>query len=451
LERLTRQAQRTDVDLPVPADLKALILPHAGFAYSGWTAAHASRVLKPGQFQRVVLMGPDHRIGFENGAISDAIAYQTPLGLVHLDPAAHQLRRSSILFKSVPASDRSEHSLEAVLPFLQFYLVDFSLVPIVLGHTAIPAVSDALDPLIDRDTLIVVSSDLSHFLPYDQATARDRETIRMIMGFETERLMARGNRACGLTPILVLLNLARRHGWQPVLLHYANSGDTAGGKNRVVGYVAIAFFEGVSMSDKTVTDATAPHYFSQQQGDMLIRLARQTICDKLGIVRPDLQADIPADTFDDPGYQKRCGTFVTLKKNGRLRGCIGSLSADKSVFEGIRQNAVHAAFRDPRFPPLAAREFPELQIEVSILTEPKPLKYENADDLVNKLRVNVDGVIIRKGSAGATFLPQVWEQLPRTEDFLSHLCLKAGLSADTWRKSHLEVLTYQVQYFEEKH
>jgi AmmeMemoRadiSam system protein A len=141
---------------------------------------------------------------------------------------------------------------------------------------------------------------------------------------------------------------------------------------------------------------------------------------------------------------------VTLTINKQLRGCIGNLDAEDSIVDGIERNAVNAAFCDPRFPPLKANELDRVEIEVSILTKPQPLEYRDSNDLLSKLRVNVDGVILQKGSASATFLPQVWEQLPQPESFLSHLCTKAGLPADTWKKGNLDILTYQVQYFEEK-
>ncbi len=169
INQLTARAQKTELRVPPSIKLRALILPHAGFIYSGWTAAHAARVLSPGQFQKVVLLGPDHRVGFTNGAVSDAAAYQTPLGLIPLHSDARLLRSESRLFQSSSASDRMEHSLEAVLPFLQVYLKEFTLVPIVLGPSNIASIADAVDPLIDDNTLVVVSSDLSHFLPYPQA------------------------------------------------------------------------------------------------------------------------------------------------------------------------------------------------------------------------------------------------------------------------------------------
>jgi AmmeMemoRadiSam system protein A len=145
----------------------------------------------------------------------------------------------------------------------------------------------------------------------------------------------------------------------------------------------------------------------------------------------------------------RCGTFVTLKINHRLRGCIGSLSANASLAEGVRDNVLNAAFHDPRFSPLTATELDAVQIEVSVLSEPAALDYTDAGDLLSKLKPGIDGVILKKGYASATFLPQVWEQLPQPEAFLSNLCMKAGLSADRWRQGDLTVQVYQVQYFQE--
>jgi AmmeMemoRadiSam system protein A len=191
-----------------------------------------------------------------------------------------------------------------------------------------------------------------------------------------------------------------------------------------------------------------PSPLTEQQGRVLLGVARDTLNDHFG--RPaGTQTEIGPP--DDPALQAPCGTFVTLKIRGELRGCIGTLTGREPLVAGVRTHALNAAFHDPRFRPLTVEELDRVTIEVSVLTEPQPLNYEDAADLVAKLRPNVDGVILRKGYASATFLPQVWEQLPKPEAFLSHLCLKAGLSADAWRKGRLEVQTYQVQYFEEPH
>jgi AmmeMemoRadiSam system protein A len=183
--------------------------------------------------------------------------------------------------------------------------------------------------------------------------------------------------------------------------------------------------------------------FDKDQGRVLIELARTAISKKLG--KPAKEVPIP----DDPVFNTHRGTFVTLKIDHQLRGCIGNLSSDDSVVEGVRRNALNAAFGDYRFSPLSADELEQVDIEVSILTEPQALDHSGGHDLLGKLRPNIDGVIIRKGRAGATFLPQVWEQLPEPADFLRHLCMKAGLPSDAWESPELEVSTYHVQYFDE--
>lgn len=186
---------------------------------------------------------------------------------------------------------------------------------------------------------------------------------------------------------------------------------------------------------------------TKEQGQILIRLARQAIAEhlRLTVSNPVLPEDLA-----DPDFQSRQGVFVTLNKRGSLRGCIGSLSGVESILEGVRRHAVNAAFHDSRFSPVEAHEVAELQIDISVLTDPEPLAYSDGDDLIRRLRPQVDGVIIRAaGGAGATFLPQVWEQLPDPRLFLGHLCRKAGLADTYWQSGRLEVETYQVQHFEE--
>ena len=442
IEKLTDRAKQTNVQNLPHTSIKALIMPHAGYIYSGLTAAHISLVLKENQFNRVIVLAPDHRVGFKGGAISDATAYETPLGLIRLHDDAAGLRRQSNLFQTIPASDRLEHSVEVVLPFLQYFLKKFELIPIVIGPGNIDSYSAALDPLLDKKTLLVASSDLSHYLPYSEAVDRDRKTIQVILNLNAGKLLKQDNAACGKIPILIVINMARRHGWQPIFLHYSNSGDTTGDRSRVVGYAAIAFYGGSSMQKNNNTT----RHLSKHQGQALGRLARKAIMEKLGLK----SAKTESDPMTDSCFQEHRGTFVTLTINKQLRGCIGNLESTEPIMAGIKRNAVNAAFHDPRFAPLKADELDQVGIEISILTEPQPLEYRGSKDLLTKLRPHVDGVILRKGKASATFLPQVWEQLPKPEHFLSHLCRKAGLSADTWEKTQLEISTYQVQYFEEE-
>jgi AmmeMemoRadiSam system protein A len=190
--------------------------------------------------------------------------------------------------------------------------------------------------------------------------------------------------------------------------------------------------------------------FTQAQGALLIRLARQTLMSHLDLNVDAQERSALEAALEAPIFKTARGTFVTLTKKGELRGCIGHLTAIAEVCQSVRQNAVSAGFQDPRFPPLTAAELPEVAIEISILSEPQPLDYKDPEELIQRLRPGVDGVILSKRGASATFLPQVWEQLPKPETFLAHLCLKAGLAAKSWKAGGLDVSTYQVQSFEER-
>ena len=445
--RLTDTAEQNSntVHRP-PTRLRAVMMPHAGYAYSGSTAAHGALAIARDRFGRVVLLGPDHRVGFRNASITGASCWRTPLGTVPVGDFSPMLKARPELFATIAASDRKEHSLEVMLPFLQSRLSRFELIPVVLGPCDANKMAQAIATLMQNpQTLLVVSADLSHYLPYDDAVKRDRETLNRILSLDPRWQKDQDNRTCGRYPVGVLLELARKQHWQPVLLHYSNSGDTAGDRDAVVGYGAVAFYGDEPMPNRT--DNRRP--LTPEQGAALVALARQTLVRHFG------ETTAPADTqqletlLSDQALQARCGTFVTLKIDNQLRGCIGSLSASAPILEGVCDNTLNAALHDPRFSPLGKKELEAVHIEVSVLSEPVALAYTDADDLLARLRPGIDGVIIKSGFASATFLPQVWDQLPQPEPFLSHLCVKAGLPADQWRKGDLEVQVYQVQYFEE--
>lgn len=185
---------------------------------------------------------------------------------------------------------------------------------------------------------------------------------------------------------------------------------------------------------------------TKEEGEYLLSVARKTI--EARLFKKEVS---PEKGLESTKFLDKRGTFVTLTTDGNLRGCIGHIIPQESLIDGIRENAINAAFKDPRFPPLSKGEWDKLKVEISILTEPAPLKYKDAEDLLMKLKPGVDGLIIEKGYQSATFLPQVWDQLPEKEEFLGHLCMKAGLSANEWKKGTLTVYTYQVQAFEEEH
>ena len=186
---------------------------------------------------------------------------------------------------------------------------------------------------------------------------------------------------------------------------------------------------------------------SEEQGRTLLRLARQTLEEELGQQPTD---PVAPDLLRDPDLRRHQGIFVTLSKEGMLRGCIGSLLGVESIVDGVRRHAVNAALHDHRFSMLSRDELPEVRIEISVLTPPENLAYTDGNDLIRQLRPRIDGVILKKGAYGATFLPQVWQQLPKPKIFLEHLCRKAGLPADCWQSGALTVQTYQAQHFEEQ-
>ena len=447
IAKLVASAEKIKIREPAHAALRALIIPHAGYIYSGVTAAHCTRVLKGRQFSKVIVMGPDHQVGVRHAAISDVAAYETPLGRIDLHQDSKKLRESSPLFESSPLSDGAEHSVEVVLPFLQYGLESFKLIPMVIGGGDPAKIAVFIETVMDGDTLLVASSDLSHYLPYNRAVSWDKATVELITKLEPEQLMVRPNSACGRAPVAVILHLARQRGWQPVLLNYTNSGDTAGEKGQVVGYAAVAFYEiskerGVRQMESCL---------EQEQGRVLLGHARRTIMERLGETYGKEATELLERKLEESCFKNKSGTFVTLTLEGSLRGCIGNMSATVTLKDGVGQNAINAAFQDPRFSLLTKEELEKVHIEISVLTEPERLEHNGGNDLVQKLRPNIDGVIISKGAYQATFLPQVWKQLPRTDDFLNRLCMKAGIPEESWQSEALEVQTYQVISFEEEH
>ena len=414
----------TEARTPTPVlTPKALIVPHAGYIYSGAVAASAYVTLKPvaGRIRRVVLLGPTHRVAVHGLALSGADAFATPLGEVALDLEAARLITALPQVVSSPQAHAQEHALEVQLPFLQTLLPDFKLLPLAVGMASAEEVAEVLEILWGgEETLIVISSDLSHFLPYQAAKQQDGSTAEAILQL---RQPLAHQQACGGTPINGLLLAARHHQLTPHLLDLCNSGDTAGSKERVVGYGAFAFttVPAAAQDDQAAQDEQNdpwPH------GDILLKLARNAIAAALGL-EPLIHLNAP--WLSQPG-----ATFVTLKQNGTLRGCIGSLAAQRALGEDVRANAVAAAFRDPRFVPLQADELNRTRIEVSQLTPAQPLQFADEREALAQLHPGEDGVIFEYGQHRSTFLPQVWEQLPSPVAFITQLKQKAGLPGDFW-------------------
>lgn len=192
------------------------------------------------------------------------------------------------------------------------------------------------------------------------------------------------------------------------------------------------------------------HQLSEEQGQALLKLARHSILKRLGKPLSEVKIKNIEKSLEDEKFNDLRGVFVTLRQSGKLRGCIGTLTGTESIKDGVQRNALNAAFSDYRFSALTGDEIAEVDIEVSILSEPEILLHENGYDLLRKLKPGIDGVILKKGSRSATFLPQVWDQVPNGADFLSHLAVKAGLAADVWKKGDVEIQIYHVHCFHEK-
>jgi AmmeMemoRadiSam system protein B/AmmeMemoRadiSam system protein A len=396
--------------------VKAVLVPHAGYVYSGPIAASAYRSLRPGaaRVRRVVLLGPAHRVALRGLALPGVDAFATPLGEVAVDAALVARLRALPQVHEHPGSHALEHSLEVQLPFLQRLLGEFTLLPLVVGDASPAEVAEVLRTVWGGDeTLIVISSDLSHYLPHALAARVDRATVGQVL--DRDATLSH-EQACGAMPLNGLLAAAADLGLEPVLADLRNSGDTAGDRARVVGYAAVLFHESDTHRRQERPSASV--------ADSHVAHARAAIAEALGL------ASIPPAA--SPAFEAPGAVFVTLLLDGRLRGCIGSLEPHRPLREDLRANAVAAAFRDPRFPPLSAAEFARVRVEVSELEPAEPLVAGSETEAWAAVEPGIHGVILEWGRHRSTFLPQVWAQLPTPREFFAALKCKAGLPADFW-------------------
>jgi hypothetical protein len=437
-------------------DLKAIVCPHAGYEFSGPVAAYSFKNLIGRRYDTVIILGPSHYAYFDGASVPAVDAYRTPLGLVPISPKARSLAKISPCLSepccpvkrpdwwrqsSKPAPDPGkdtpdtwEHSVEVEVPFLQKVLTNFSILPVVLGDVDPARVAQAVATQLDDKTLLVVSSDLSHYHPYDEAEALDARCVKAICSLDIKAMESQ--EACGKLPILALLHLAHQNGWQARLLDYRNNGDTSGDKSHgVVGYSAIAFF------------APAPESYAAPERKLLLDLARRTLT--CVVTNPDLSGIEVNAKGVPPQLSETKACFVTLMENGELRGCIGHILPQEPLYQAVVDNARNAALHDPRFLPVQPGETGKIKIEISVLTEPKPLPFASPEDLLAKLQPGKDGVVLKLDGRSATFLPQVWEQLPDKVEFLNRLSEKAGCAPGDWRKPGTSALIYHVEAFKE--
>jgi hypothetical protein len=433
----------------IAGPIVAVVAPHAGYQFSGPVAAYTYALLKGHKFSRVVVIAPSHFEAFDFTSVFDGDGYATPLGTVPVDKvfAAKLAKMSPTIRLSshghTPTAKGAEHALEVQLPWLQRVLGDFQLVPVVMGdqsYESSRALGVALAKLIqDNNTLILASSDLSHYHPYDEAVKIDHKTLNALQAWDyfsmSQNFETRVWEACGGAPIVAAMIAAERMGAnQAMVLKYANSGDTTGDHSRVVGYSADVFLK--SQGGKK----EEPRFsLSGRDQNELLALARKSV---EYVVREKKPYEPPA-TSEDALNQER-GAFVTLKKSGELRGCIGYTSAVKPLYMTVRDTATLAAMRDSRFPPVSPPELSQLQYEISVLS---PLRRVLDVRLV---KVGQDGLLMRNGEHQGLLLPQVpveqkWDRL----HFLEETCAKAGMNSACWKDENTDIFRFSAVVFGE--
>jgi len=425
-------------------NVAAIIVPHAGYVYSGSTAAAAyNQIDRNKQFESIFVIGPSHRVGFEGAAVYTAGNFLTPLGGVEVNrEVGEQLIGKSRMFSSRRDAHEFEHSVEVQLPFLQQMLKKpFRIVPIVVGAqtpAACRELGETLRPYFNDRNLFVISTDFSHYPSYDDAVRIDHMTASAIMSNSPDSLlhtMARAERQgtpnlatslCGWGGVLTFLSMTaplKDVRFTPV--EYRNSGDTpSGDRGQVVGYWAIAVTRQVPREPESFG-------LNDNERKALLSLARRTIEDYLstGRMPESTPAALPA------ALTTHCGAFVTLYKHSSLRGCIGSFETTAPLYSVVRNMAVASATQDFRFSPVHSSEVRDLRIEISVLTPKRRIAS------IDEFHLGKHGIYIKKGNRSGTFLPQVAKETGWTkEEFFGHCARdKAGIGWDDWREAELYV------------
>ena len=434
----------------IDGPIYAVVAPHAGYQYSGPVAAYTYAALKGRKFSRVVVIAPSHYVAFDFTSVYDGDAYATPLGTIPVDKAfAKELVKMDPTSKLSnrghdPTPEGAEHAIEVQLPFLQRVLGSFTLVPIVMGDQSYENSRDlgvALAKLVHGgDTLIVASSDLSHYHPYDDAVRIDHKTLNALQVWDyfsmSQNFQTRVWEACGGAPIVAAMIAAERMGAnRAVLLKYANSGDVTGDHSRVVGYSAVVL-------TKTPGQQAAERPFSLDASDKdeLLGVARVSVEYAVREKKLYEPPTVSSGTLD----QER-GVFVTLKEAGALRGCIGYSSAVKPVYLAVRDTATLSALRDPRFPPVTAAELGRLAYEISVLS---PLR--RVQD-IQQIQVGQDGLLMKNGAQEGLLLPQVpvekkWDR----QKFLQETCAKAGMHSNCWKEENTDIFLFTAVVFDQR-
>jgi len=422
----------------VSSQIFGIIVPHAGYEYSGKVAAYAYSQVKGKGYKTVIIIGSSHRIPFHGIAIYPEGSWETPLGIVPVDHAMVQsIMKECRIVKTFSAAFEREHSLEVQVPFLQKVLADFKIVPIVLGNLEKTDYKEFVHALssIQKNSqgriLIIASSDMSHFHSYDAASKMDNATLKEIAELNVDGLYLRLQKGdcelCGAQGVLSLMMLAKQVNGKGTILNYANSGDVTKDRSRVVGYSSAAFSH--PQSDQGL---------SKKDQEILLKIARKTIEEYVG------NGNVPKVDVKESMLLDKRGAFVTLTKKGSLRGCIGYIQPVAPLYKAISDMAIAASTRDPRFPPVSEEELKDIHIEISVLS---PLKLFSE---TNEIEVGKHGLYMTRGNNAGLLLPQVATEHRWTrEEFLRQTCIKAGLPTQAWKDKATQIYTFSAQIFSE--
>lgn len=403
---------------------RAVIVPHAGYEYSGQLAAKGFEYLDK-RVKNLFIIGPPHYVPVKNVALSSYEMWDAPLGEVSVNQVINQELVEKFGCEFEDEAFAQEHSLEVQMPFILKKFQQVKIVPILASNR------EKVKKIIEyywenKENGFVISSDLSHFYPSAEAKKIDAVTAEMIELKQVDEF--NHQQACGAVGVLGLTNFAKDKGFSLIRVGMVNSGDVTGDNSRVVGYGSWFLYEGEKNE-----------FIKKYYSDYVIEVCKTSIL--AGLNNEDMpKIDKPAEVFNQLG-----ACFVTLEKHGDLRGCIGSIIAHRALINDLVKNAQSSAFSDPRFHPLRKEEFDELTIDVSLLSAPEKMKFKDEADLLEQIRPFVDGIIIKDGGYQSVYLPSVWEQLPEKKLFLDSLKIKAGMTPKHFSDT-FEALRFTTEY-----
>ncbi len=466
IARYLKSANPPEID----GEIVAAIVPHAGYAYSAPVAAYAYKAIarqaeKQGseankKLDAVVILAFSHRGSFGGVSVYYDGAMETPLGRKAVnEKIARAFMNADPRLSFALRAFVGEHSAEVQVPFIQTILPDVPIVPVIFGQqnaSNVEAVTKGLEEIAkENHILVIATTDLSHYNPYEKANSLDAETVRLMVKGDPREMAQyvseHYDRMCGPGPVLAAMSYAESQRATPVLLKHANSGDTAGDKSAVVGYAAVVFVKknGAESTEKK-HEASAAHeneagesdsnYLNEDDKNTLLQLARRSL---ESFVRD--KRLLVVDAPESERLRENGAAFVTLTENGQLRGCIGSMQPTMPLYETVIRMAAAVASEDPRFPPVQPKELDDIRIEISVNT---PLREVSGPD---EIILGKHGVVVAKGLRRGVFLPQVATETGWTKkEFLENLCAhKAGLPPDAYKKD-AKLYVFSSIVFDEK-